>query len=307
MTLPQHSHFTRKQWAALRPSTPSPLSQADLDRCMGVNEPISLEEVSEVYLPLSHLLSLHAVAAQALNLSASAFLRVPMRRAPYVIAIAGSVAVGKSTTARLLQALLQRWPDHPRVELVTTDGFLYPNAVLAERGLLSRKGFPESYDRRRLLAFMAAIKAGEAEVSAPSYSHVAYDIVPGAATIVRQPEIVIVEGLNVLQNTAQRGGALVSDFIDFSIFVDAEPAAIEGWYVERFMTLRRSVFQSPDSYFHRYATLSDEEALALAHGIWRDINAVNLQENVLPTRERANLVLVKDRGHAIAEVMWRAP
>jgi type I pantothenate kinase len=286
---------------------PSPLSAADLERCMGVNEPISPAEVSEVYLPLAHLLSLHVVAAQALNLAASGFLRLSTRPMPYVIAIAGSVAVGKSTTARLLQALLQRWPTHPRVDLVTTDGFLYPNAVLAERGLLSRKGFPESYDRRRLLAFVAAIKAGEAEVSAPSYSHVTYDIVPGAFTVVRQPEVVIVEGLNVLQNSAHRGGALVSDFVDFSIYVDADPAAIESWYVERFMALRHGVLKSPDSYFHRYADLSDEESRTFARGIWRDINAVNLKENVLPTRERANLVLVKDQSHAVSEVIWRAP
>jgi type I pantothenate kinase len=261
-----------------------------------------------VYLPLSRLLNLHVIAAQALYAVTGAFLGTPSPKAPYIVAIAGSVAVGKSTTARILQAVLRQWPDHPRVDLVTTDGFLFPNAVLEQRGLMSRKGFPESYDRKRLVTFVSDIKAGKSEVSAPVYSHVAYDIVPGAVTTIHRPQIVIIEGLNVLQNTTSRGGSastLVSDYIDFSIYVDAREQDIQDWYVERFLLLRASVFQSATSYFHRYASLSENEARATAVRIWQEINAVNLRENVLPTRERANLILSKRGDHAVGSVSLR--
>jgi type I pantothenate kinase len=225
-----------------------------------------------------------------------------------VIGIAGSVAVGKSTTARIVQALLSRWPGHPAVDLVTTDGFLFPNRVLEERGLMRRKGFPESYDVRRLLQFVSDLKAGRADVRGPVYSHLVYDIVPGAETVVRQPDIVIIEGLNVLQGGSGRGPSnrvFVSDFFDFSIYVDAEAAHVRQWYLERFFTLRNTAFQEPASYFHRYARLSDAEAEALASGLWRDINEVNLRENILPTRERARLVLRKGRDHSVEEVRLR--
>lgn len=300
--------FSRDEWARLRASTPLALSEAELSSCRGVNEEVRLEEVSEVYLPLSRLLNLHVMAAQALYAVTGAFLGAPSAKAPYIVAIAGSVAVGKSTTARILQAVLRQWPDHPRVDLVTTDGFLFPNAVLEQRGLMSRKGFPESYDRKRLVAFLADIKAGKPELSAPLYSHVAYDIVPDALTTIQRPQIVIVEGLNVLQNPAPRAGSvstLVSDYIDFSIYVDASEEDIRRWYVERFMTLRATVFQSSKSYFHRYASLTDDEARATAMRIWQEINAINLRENILPTRERANLILVKKADHSVGSVSLR--
>jgi type I pantothenate kinase len=300
--------FSREEWSRLRANTPLVLTEAELSRCRGVNEEVRLEEVSEVYLPLSRLLNLHVIAAQALSAVTGAFLGAPSPKAPYIVAIAGSVAVGKSTTSRILQALLRQWPDHPRVDLVTTDGFLFPNAVLEERGLMSRKGFPESYDRKRLVTFVSDIKAGKSEVSAPVYSHVAYDIVAGAVTTIHRPQIVIIEGLNVLQNATLRGGSastLVSDYIDFSIYVDAREEDIQAWYVERFLLLRATVFQSETSYFHRYASLSETEARATAVRIWHEINALNLRENILPTRERANLILSKRDDHAVGSVSLR--
>src|SRR5438128_3916809 len=295
--LSRYVRFSREEWAPLRAATPLTLSEADLAALHGINERVSLDEVVDVYLPLSRLLHLRVAATQGLHAATDAFLRRGGLHPPYIIGIAGSVAVGKSTTARVLQALLARWPNHPRVDLVTTDGFLYPNAVLAARGLMQRKGFPESYDQRRLVKFMADLKAGQAETAAPIYSHRAYDILAGESLVVRQPDIVIVEGLNVLEaGDGQPGRPLrvfVSDFFDFSIYVDAAEADVEQWYVDRFLTLRETVFRDESSYFHRYASLSVDEAIEVARQIWRDINGVNLRANILPTRERAHLILEK--------------
>ncbi|MEX2273162.1 MAG: type I pantothenate kinase [Vicinamibacterales bacterium] len=318
--------FNRTEWARLRAQTPLTLTEADLAELQGLNERVSLAEVETIYLPLSRLLNLHVAATQTLHKAADTFLGTPARTTPYVIGVAGSVAVGKSTLARILRALLARWPDHPRVDLVTTDGFLYPNTVLEARGLLDRKGFPESYDVRRLMQFMTDVKAGAPSVDAPVYSHQAYDIVPGAAQVVDGPDILIVEGLNVLQTRhgpppprlrrgrrsfsegAQPGRPLrlfVSDFFDFSIYVDAEERDIEEWYVARFATLRETVFQDPESYFHRYAALTDAEAESTARHIWRTINGVNLRENIAPTRDRARVVLFKGGDHAVKRVRMR--
>lgn len=302
-------HFAREEWARLRAATPLTLTEGDLATLHGLNERVSLDEVVEIYLPLSRLLNLYVAAAQNLYRVTDTFLGSPAAKVPYVIGIAGSVAVGKSTTARILQALLARWPNHPLVDLITTDGFLYPNRVLEERGLLQRKGFPESYDVRRLVRFMADVKAGRREVAAPVYSHRAYDIVPDKEQIVGEPDIVIVEGLNVLQTgdgqPAGRARMFVSDFFDFSIYVDAREADIEQWYIDRFLTLRDTVFRDTASYFHRYAHLSTPEAVQVATGIWREINGLNLRENILPTRERAHLILEKRADHAIQGVRLR--
>jgi type I pantothenate kinase len=297
--------LNRAEWARLRASTPLPLSEAQLRPLGGVMERVSLDEVADVYLPLSRLLNLYVGATQKLHAATSTCLGGSERpRIPYVIGIAGSVAVGKSTASRVLKALLSHWPNHPQVDLVTTDGFLLPQRDLEARGLTQRKGFPESYDVRRLLRFLADVKSGLPEVTAPVYSHLAYDIVSGEYQTVRQPDIVIVEGLNVLQ-TGSRHTMFVSDFFDFSIYVDANEADIEHWYVERFLKLRATVFQDPSSYFHRYAALTHEEAVATAQRIWTTVNLVNLQENVLPTRERAHLVLEKGRDHAVRRVRLR--
>lgn len=307
--LSRYRTFERAEWAALRAATPLPLAEHDLTDLRGVDDHLSLTEVVEAYLPLSRLLSLHVAAVQQLSVATDSFLGRLPRPVPVIIGLAGSVAVGKSTTARVLRALLARWPDHPRVDLVTTDGFLHPNTVLADRGLLGRKGFPESYDVRRLLRFVADVKAGLPQVAAPVYSHVRYDVVPGVAQVVDRPHILILEGLNVLQAPdAGRPGArgpFVSDFFDFSIYVDAEEAHIERWYVQRFLTLRRTAFSDPDSYFAHYADLGDDEAAEVAHGIWREVNGRNLAENVLPTRERGDLVLVKGAGHEVERVLLR--
>ena len=270
---------------------------------------MSLGEVETIYLPLSRLLNLHVAATQTLHKAADTFLGRPGGATPYVIGVAGSVAVGKSTLARILQALLSRWPDHPRVDLVTTDGFLYPNKVLEARGLLERKGFPESYDVRRLMQFMTDVKAGVPSVGAPVYSHQSYDIVPGQAQVVDRPDILIVEGLNVLQTRDGQAGKplrlFVSDFFDFSIYMDAEERDVEEWYVARFHALRETVFKDPASYFHRYASLNDQEAEATARKIWRTINGVNLRENIAPTRDRARVVLFKGSDHSVQRVRMR--
>jgi type I pantothenate kinase len=300
--------FDRSTWAALRAATPLTLSEADLVELQGLNERVSLTEVETIYLPVARLLNLHVTATQHLNKTTDTFLGTAPSPVPYVIGIAGSVAVGKSTFARILRALLARWSDHTRVDLVTTDGFLHPNRVLDQRGLLGRKGFPESYDVRKLIQFMADVKEGRGAVHAPVYSHQAYDIVAGEFQVVDRPDIVIVEGLNVLQagaGTGRPGRVFVSDFFDFSVYVDADEAAIERWYVARFLTLRETVFRDPRSYFHRYASLDEAEATDTAREIWRTINGVNLRENIQPTRERARLVLEKGGDHAVRRVRLR--
>jgi type I pantothenate kinase len=300
--------FTRAEWAGLRASTPLPLSEAQLKGLVGLNETMSLDEVSDIYLPLSRLLNLYVAATQDLHRATAKFLGSVAPRVPFVIGVAGSVAVGKSTASRVLQALLARWPSHPTVDLITTDGFLLPLETLDARGILHRKGFPESYDQRRLIRFLADVKSGAEEVLAPVYSHLRYDIVPGEYQAVRQPDIVIVEGLNVLQTGARSGRQMpmfVSDFFDFAIYVDAQETDIEQWYVERFLALRETVFKNPSSYFHRYAALTGDQAIETAQGIWRSINLVNLRENVLPTRERAHVILEKGRDHAVRRVRLR--
>ena len=305
--------FDRAAWAALRAATPLTLTEADLAELQGLNERVSLADVEEIYLPVSRLLNLHVAATQMLHKATDTFLGSLPSPTPYVIGVAGSVAVGKSTFSRVLRALLARWPDHPRVDLVTTDGFLLPNPALEERGLLARKGFPESYDVRKLLQFMADVKAAKGAVHAPVYSHQAYDIVPGEFQVVDRPDIVIVEGLNVLQAASTSGApdssrparVVVSDFFDFSVYIDAQEPDIERWYISRFLTLRETVFRNPTSYFHRYASLSEPEAVRTAREIWRTINGVNLRENIAPTRDRARLVMEKDADHTVRRVRLR--
>lgn len=301
--------FSRDEWASLRAATPLTLTDEDLVTLRGVNEYVSLAEVRDVYLPLSRLLNLYVAAAQGLHQVTDTFLGKPARQVPYIVGIAGSVAVGKSTFARILRALLARWTNHPKVDLVTTDGFLYPNRVLEERALMTRKGFPESYDLRRLMRFMAELKSGADEVHAPVYSHLIYDIVPGEEQVIQQPDIVLLEGLNVLQTPdgARRRSirAFVSDYFDFSIYIDADEQDVEEWYVARFLTLRDTTFRDPRSYFQRYASLSTDEAIATARSIWAEINGINLRENIRPTRDRARLILRKRSDHSVEGVMLR--
>jgi type I pantothenate kinase len=295
----------RASWAELAPSTQLPLTEPELVQLRGLGDRLDTSEVSDVYLPLSRLLNLYAAGARNLHRSTSAFLHGRTPSTPFVIGVAGSVAVGKSTTARLLRELLARWDDTPRVELVTTDGFLYPNAELEARGLMERKGFPESYDRRALLRFVTNVKSGVEEVRAPFYSHLSYDIVKGAEIVVRRPDILIVEGLNVLQPPDQGGRLAVSDLFDFTIYVDARTSDIENWYVERFLSLQRGAFTNPQSFFHRFASLTEQEAIDRARSIWKAINEPNLLQNVLPTRARASLVLRKGSNHAVSSVLLR--
>jgi type I pantothenate kinase len=303
------TEFSRAEWAALRANTPLPLGEAQLRGLAGLNEPMSIDEVEAIYLPLARLLNLSIEASKALRQATATFLGTALPRVPFIIGLAGSVAVGKSTTARVLQALLSRWPSHPQVDLVTTDGFLLPQQILDARGLAARKGFPESYDVKRLVQFLADVKAGLPRVEAPVYSHLRYDIVPGRVQVVQRPDIVLVEGLNVLHVGMARGerprSPFVSDFFDFSIFIDAEESDIEQWYVERFLALRDTVFTDPQSYFHRYASLSTEDAVVTARGIWRTVNAVNLREHVWPSRPRAHVILEKGRDHAVRRVRLR--
>ncbi len=301
--------FDRRTWARLRDSTPLTLTEEDLERLRGLGDRIDLDEVVEVYLPLSRLLNLYFAASRRLHGALTTFLGEQPSKTPFIIGIAGSVAVGKSTTARILRELLARWPDHPRVELVTTDGFLLPNAELEQRGILHRKGFPESYDQRALLRFVSEIKAGKPEVTAPVYSHLTYDIVPGERLVVRQPDILLLEGLNVLQPARPRPDGrprlAVSDFFDFSIYVDAKTDDIRQWYVDRFLMLRETAFRDPSSYFHRYASLTHAQAVDRALRIFREINEVNLVENIRPTRSRATLVLQKAEDHTVQRVRLR--
>jgi type I pantothenate kinase len=294
----------RESWQALRSATPLPLTPGELDALRGLRDPIDIAEVEEIYLPLSRLLNLFVSADGRLRDTVASFLSEPVAPTPFIIGIAGSVAVGKSTISRLLRTLLARWPEHPDVELVTTDSFLYPNAVLTERGLMDRKGFPESFDRRALMRFVSAVKAGASEVSIPVYSPLGYDITPAARQVIRRPDILIVEGLNVLQ-TAPPGGLAVSDLFDFSIYVDARVDDIRQWYIDRFFALRRTVFGDTRSYFHPYAQVDEDEAAAYAERLWREINEINLVSNILPTRARATLVLHKDRDHRIHRVRLR--
>lgn len=299
----------RDTWARLANEMEQPFDQSDIERLRGIGEQLSLREVAEVYLPLSRLLSINVDAAAHLRRASNEFLGESTRRTPFVIGVAGSVAVGKSTTARVLQEMLRRWPNTPRVELITTDGFLYPNAELERRGLMQRKGFPESYDRRRLMRFVADVKSGAPEVRAPMYSHLTYDILPHEEVVVHRPDVLIIEGLNVLAPPRIRSdgtaGLSVSDFFDYSIYVDAKTTAIKQWYTERFMRLRSGAFADPKSYFHRYSKLSDAEATETSSDIWDRINGPNLIQNVLPTRGRAKLVMTKDAGHAVTRVLLR--
>jgi len=302
--------FSRDEWAKLRADAPMTLTAEEVVQLQSLNDPISLDEVAAIYLPLSRLLSLYVAATQGLFKATQRFLLAEKeQKVPYIIGVAGSVAVGKSTTARVLKALLARWPNTPKVDLVTTDGFLLPNAELTRLGLMERKGFPESYDTGKLLHFLADIKAGKRNVKAPLYSHLVYDVVPGEETVVDRPDILIVEGLNVLQpaRMPKDGTAIpfVSDFFDFSVYIDADEADLHRWYVNRFLRLRHTAFRDPLSYFRRYAELPEAEAISIADGLWNRINLVNLQENIVPTRQRASLILKKGPSHRIETVALR--
>ena len=296
--------FSREQWSVLRAQTSLTLTEKELEAARGINDRIDLEEVATVYLPLTRLLNLYVAATQNLHRVSAKFLGTMAPKMPYVIGIAGSVAVGKSTSARILQSLLARWPEHPRVDLITTDGFLFPNAVLEDRGIMNRKGFPESYDTKTLLTFLRDLKSGALDVKAPVYSHVVYDIIDGETVSVQQPDILIIEGLNVLQ-VGSEANEFVSDYFDFSIYIDAEEPDIEQWYIERFQKLRETVFRNPDSFFQNFAHLTDEEGINIARGIWREINGKNLVDNIEPTKSRASLIVAKGADHRVTNVHLR--
>ncbi|MCP2030045.1 type I pantothenate kinase [Okibacterium sp. HSC-33S16] len=295
----------RSEWSRLAPTTQSPLTDAEIVQLRGLGDRLDMTEVAEVYLPISRLLSLYVAAAKRLHDSTMSFLGGSADRTPFVIGVAGSVAVGKSTVARLLRELMSRWPDTPRVELITTDGFLYPNAELKRRGIMERKGFPEAYDRRALLRFVSAVKSGAPEVRAPFYSHLKYDIVPDANVVVRRPDVLIVEGLNVLQPAGNGHRLTVADLFDFSIYVDARTSDIASWYEERFMALQRGAFTNPNSYFNVYADLTEEQARERARYFWREVNEPNLIDNIRPTKARAKLVLRKASDHKVSSVLLR--
>lgn len=301
--------FDRTQWAALRDSVPLTLSEEEIVKLKGINEDLSLEEVAQIYLPLSRLLNFYISSNLRRQAVLEQFLGTDGQKIPYVIGIAGSVAVGKSTTARLLQALLSRWPEHRSVELITTDGFLHPNKVLNERGLMKKKGFPQSYDMHSLVKFVSEVKSGAKRVTAPVYSHLIYDVVPEGNKVIEQPDILILEGLNVLQSGMDYPHdphhVFVSDFVDFSIYVDAPETLLQSWYINRFLKFRQGAFSNPDSYFHNYSKLPEPEAINIATQLWNEINGLNLQQNILPTRERASLIMTKSANHAVESVRLR--
>lgn len=301
--------FDRTQWAALRDSVPLTLSEEEIVKLKGINEDLSLEEVAQIYLPLSRLLNFYISSNLRRQAVLEQFLGTDGQKIPYVIGIAGSVAVGKSTTARLLQALLSRWPEHRSVELITTDGFLHPNKVLNERGLMKKKGFPQSYDMHSLVKFVSEVKSGAKRVTAPVYSHLIYDVVPEGNKVIEQPDILILEGLNVLQSGMDYPHdphrVFVSDFVDFSIYVDAPETLLQSWYINRFLKFRQGAFSNPDSYFHHYSKLPEQEAINIATQLWNEINGLNLQQNILPTRERASLIMTKSANHAVESVRLR--
>lgn len=307
--LSPYVQFTRQQWCDFRQDTPLTLTEADLDKLRGQMEVVSLKEVEEIYLPLSRLLSLYVTATQGLHQASGEFLGRPEPKVPYIIGVAGSVAVGKSTTSRVLKALLSRWPNHPRVEVITTDGFLYPNAVLEEQQLMQRKGFPESYDLQHLLTVLNELKSGKHNVNIPVYSHHAYDIVPDEFEVVDQPDIVIVEGLNILQTGIKQSidcpRIFVSDFFDFSLFVDAETTTLEKWFVDRVLSFCEGPFKDTDAYFHYLASMNKEEVIKFSERVWREINEVNLMENILPFKNRAQLILEKAADHSVQKVFLR--